>query len=65
MAKRVNVGYMSGYHSKGSLQTRPLTESRMRERQRGIDDGVDVCLTCRRENCTGKCKKVKDKKVSE
>ena len=64
MTKRVNVGYMSGYHSKGSLQTRPLTESRTHEKQREIDADVAVCLTCRRKQCTGKCKKVKDKKVS-
>ena len=64
MAKRVNAGYMSGYYSQGSLRTRDMTPSHgHREKPREIDAGVDVCLTCKRKECTGKCKNIKDRKV--
>ena len=62
MAKRVNTGYMSGYFSQGSLRARPLETTRGKIKQREIDADVDVCLTCTRKNCTGKCKRVRFKK---
>ena len=64
MAKRVNAGYMSGYYSQASLRTRDMTHSQgHREKPREIDADVDVCLTCKRKECTGKCKNIKDRKV--
>ena len=63
MAKRVNVGYMSGYHSTGSVKVVDFNPSKSREKySRAIDADIDVCLTCTRKNCTGKCKRVRFKK---
>ena len=62
-AKRINVGYLSGMHSTGSIKTLDYNGTASRERYpREIDADIDVCLTCKKASCSGKCKKVRDRK---
>jgi radical SAM protein with 4Fe4S-binding SPASM domain len=57
---------MSGYHSTGSLKTVDYNATTSREKHnRGIDADIDICLTCKKKTCSGKCKRVRFKKKEE
>ena len=65
-AKRINVGYLSSLQSIGTVKTISYNESSSKEtRVRAIDADIDICLTCKKKTCSGKCKRVRFKKKEE